>query len=48
MVVCHSGDRVAAVVTGLRAIGFNNAYQFKGGIKELADKVGRNVVDIVK
>jgi rhodanese-related sulfurtransferase len=48
VVVCHSGDRAAAVVTGLRAVGFNNAYQFKGGIKELADKVGRNVVDIVK
>ncbi|AHE95960.1 hypothetical protein THERU_03865 [Thermocrinis ruber] len=48
VVVCHSGDRAAAVVTGLRAIGFNNAYQFKGGIKELADKVGRNVVDVVK
>jgi len=48
VVVCHSGDRAAAVVTGLRAIGFNNAYQFKGGIKELADKVGRNVVGIVK
>jgi rhodanese-related sulfurtransferase len=48
VVVCHSGDRAAAVVTGLRAIGFNNAYQFRGGIKELADKVGRNVVDVVK
>lgn len=48
VVVCHSGDRAAAVVTGLRAIGFHNAYQFKGGIKELADKVGRNVVDVVK
>jgi rhodanese-related sulfurtransferase len=48
VVVCHSGDRAAAVVTGLRAIGFNNAYQFKGGIKELADAVGRKVVDIVK
>jgi rhodanese-related sulfurtransferase len=48
VVVCHSGDRAAAVVTGLRAIGFNNAYQFKGGIKDLADKVGRNVVDVVK
>ena len=48
VVVCHSGDRAAAVVTGLRAVGFNNAYQFKGGIKEIADKVGRNVVDIVK
>jgi hypothetical protein len=29
-------------------VGFNNAYQFKGGIKELADRVGRNVIDIVK
>jgi rhodanese-related sulfurtransferase len=48
VVVCHSGDRAAAVVTGLRAIGFNNVYQFKGGIKELADKVARNVIDIVK
>jgi rhodanese-related sulfurtransferase len=48
VVVCHSGDRAAAVVTGLRAIGFNNAYQFKGGIRELADAVGRKVVDIVK
>ncbi len=48
VVVCHTGDRAAAVVTGLRAIGFNNAYQFRGGIKELADKVGRNVVDVVK
>ncbi len=48
VVICHSGDRAAAVVTGLRAVGFNNAYQFKGGIKELADRVGRNAVDIVK
>ncbi len=48
VVVCHSGDRAAAVVTGLRAVGFNNAYQFKGGIKELADKVARNVIDVVK
>ena len=48
VVICHSGDRAAAVVTGLRAVGFNNAYQFKGGIKEIADKVGRNVIDVVK
>jgi rhodanese-related sulfurtransferase len=48
VVVCHSGDRAAAVVTGLRAVGFNNAYQFKGGMKELADAVGRKVVDVVK
>jgi rhodanese-related sulfurtransferase len=48
VVICHSGDRAAAVVTGLRAVGFNNAYHFKGGIKELADKVARNVIDIVK
>jgi len=48
VVVCHTGDRAAAVVTGLRAVGFNNAYQFKGGIKELANVVGRKVVDVVK
>jgi rhodanese-related sulfurtransferase len=48
VVICHSGDRAAAVVTGLRAVGFNNAYHLKGGIKELADKVARNVIDIVK
>jgi rhodanese-related sulfurtransferase len=48
VVVCHSGDRAAAVVTALRAIGFNNAYQFRGGMKELADAVGRKVVDVVK
>jgi rhodanese-related sulfurtransferase len=48
VVVCHTGDRAAAVVTGLRVIGFNNAYQFKGGIKELANVVGRKVVDVVK
>jgi rhodanese-related sulfurtransferase len=48
VVICHSGDRAAAVVTGLRAVGFNNAYQFKGGMKELADAVGRRVVDVVK
>jgi rhodanese-related sulfurtransferase len=48
VVVCHSGERAWAVVTGLRAVGFNNVYHFKGGIKELADKVGRNVVDVVK
>jgi rhodanese-related sulfurtransferase len=48
VVICHSGDRAAAVVTGLRAVGFNNTYQFRGGMKELADAVGRRVVDIVK
>jgi rhodanese-related sulfurtransferase len=48
VVICHSGDRAAAVVTGLRAVGFNNAYQFRGGMKELADAVGRKVVDVVK
>jgi rhodanese-related sulfurtransferase len=48
VVVCHSGERAWAVVTGLRAAGFNNVYHFKGGIKEIADKVSRNVVDIVK
>lgn len=48
VVVCHTGDRAAAVTTALRALGFDNAYQFKGGIKELAEKVGRGAVDIVK
>ncbi|MFZ8787925.1 rhodanese-like domain-containing protein [Thermocrinis sp.] len=48
VVVCHTGDRAAAVVTGLRAIGFHNAYQFRGGIKELASEVGRKVIDVVK
>jgi rhodanese-related sulfurtransferase len=38
VVVCHSGERAWAVVTGLRAAGFNNVYHFKGGMKELADK----------
>jgi hypothetical protein len=32
----------------LRAIGFHNAYQFRGGIKELAGEVGRKVIDVVK
>jgi rhodanese-related sulfurtransferase len=48
VVVCHTGDRAAAVVTALRAIGFHNAYQFRGGMKELADAVGRRVIDVVK
>jgi rhodanese-related sulfurtransferase len=48
VVICHSGNRATAVVTGLRAIGFNNAYVFRGGIKELADAVVPKVVDIVK
>jgi len=48
VVVCHSRERSWAVVTGLRTAGFNNVYHFKGGIKEIADKVGRNAVDIVK
>jgi Rhodanese-related sulfurtransferase len=48
VVVCHTGDRAAAVVTGLRAIGFHNAYQFRGGIKELASEVGRKAIDVVK
>lgn len=48
VVVCHSGDRAAAVVTALRAIGFHNAYQFRGGIKALADEAGRKVIDVVR
>ena len=47
VVVCHTGDRAAEVVTALRTLGFG-AYQLKGGIKELTEKVGRNVIDIVK
>lgn len=48
VVVCHSGDRAAAVTTALRAIGFHNAYQLKGGIIELAKEVTRTASDYVK
>ncbi len=48
VVICHTGDRAAAVVTALRAIGFHNAYQFKGGVAELAKEVGRAATEYVK
>ncbi len=48
VVVCHTGDRAAAVVTALRALGFNNAYQLKGGNVELAKEIGRTATDYVK
>ncbi|MFN4319518.1 MAG: rhodanese-like domain-containing protein [Aquificaceae bacterium] len=48
VVVCHTGDRAAAVTTALRALGFNNAYQLKGGNAELAKGVGRTAADYVK
>ncbi|MFN3870341.1 MAG: rhodanese-like domain-containing protein [Aquificaceae bacterium] len=48
IVVCHSGDRAAAVTTALRALGFHNAYQLKGGNSELAKEVGRTASDYVK
>ncbi|MCS7199766.1 MAG: rhodanese-like domain-containing protein [Caldimicrobium sp.] len=43
VVVCHTGDRAAAVVVALRAIGFEQAFQFKGGIAEMAREVGRSL-----
>lgn len=48
IVVCHGGDRAAAVVTALRALGFNNAFQLRGGVAELAKDVGRSAVDFVR
>ncbi len=47
-VICHTGDRAAAVTIALRAIGFSNAYQFKGGIAQLAEEIGRKAVEYVK
>ncbi|MEJ7620579.1 MAG: rhodanese-like domain-containing protein [Aquificaceae bacterium] len=48
VVVCHTGDRAAAVVTALRALGFDKAFQFKGGVAELAKEVGRAATDYIK
>lgn len=48
VVICHTGDRAAAAVVGLRAVGFNNAFQFKGGIAEFAKEVGRMATEVVK
>ncbi len=47
-VLCHTGDRAAAATIALRAVGFANAYQFKGGIAELAKEVGRTATEYVK
>ncbi|WP_297213957.1 MULTISPECIES: rhodanese-like domain-containing protein [Thermodesulfovibrio] len=47
-VLCHTGDRAAAATIGLRAVGFNNAFQFKGGIAEFAKEVGRLATEYVK
>ncbi len=47
-VLCHTGDRAAAAVVGLRAVGFHNAFQFKGGIAEFAKEVGRLATEYVK
>jgi rhodanese-related sulfurtransferase len=48
IVVCHTGVRAAAVTLALRALGFMNAYNYKGGIAELAKDVGRNVIPLVR
>jgi len=47
-VLCHTGDRAAAATIALRAVGFVNAYQFKGGIAEYAREVGRTATEYVK
>lgn len=47
-VLCHTGDRAAAATIALRAVGFNNAFQFKGGIAEFAREVGRMATEYVK
>ncbi|MEJ5226569.1 rhodanese-like domain-containing protein [Thermodesulfovibrio sp.] len=47
-VLCHTGDRAAAATIALRAVGFNNAFQFKGGIAEFAKEVGRLATEYVK
>lgn len=47
-VICHTGDRAAAATIALRAIGFEKAFQFKGGISEFAKEVGRAATEYVK
>jgi len=47
-VLCHTGDRAAAVTIALRAIGFSNAFQFKGGISELAKEIGRTATEYIQ
>jgi rhodanese-related sulfurtransferase len=48
LVLCHTGDRAAAATIALRAIGFSNAFQFKGGMAELAKEIGRTATEYVK
>lgn len=47
-VICHTGDRAAAATIALRAIGFTNAFQFKGGMAEFAKEVGRTATEYLK
>jgi rhodanese-related sulfurtransferase len=47
VVVCHTGTRAAAATMALRAVGFMNAFMFKGGIAELATEAGRSVIGIL-
>jgi len=47
IVLCHTGARAIAATMALRAIGFENAFMFKGGIAELASESGRSVVGIL-
>lgn len=47
-VLCHTGDRAAAATIALRAIGFTNAYQLKGGIADFAREIGRAATEYVK
>lgn len=48
VVICHVGDRAAAATIALRAVGFDNAFQFRGGITELAKEIGRTATEYVK
>jgi len=48
IVVCHTGARAIAVATGLRLAGFKNAYVLAGGMKAVAEKVGRKAYLFVK
>ncbi|MCB1802291.1 MAG: rhodanese-like domain-containing protein [Gammaproteobacteria bacterium] len=40
IVLCKSGARATAAVTGLRQVGFENAYVLKGGLQGLAAYLG--------
>lgn len=47
IVVCHSGTRAAPVAMALKMLGFD-AYLLKGGLPELAQKAGTNVVELLR